>query len=197
MAKPRTRREDRPSVILDAAESLIRRAGTRTLTIDAVAAEAGLSKGGVLHHFSSKEALITAMAERKLKEVKEGIAKLEAEQVPGPSALPLALIAHARQVYAEEEGFPRAFLLASAENPEAFAGFNAFLSERLAALEKIETCPGIGAALVFSTLGLLISRTLGFHSMEGAQLERLFDGLEKVARCVTEGEIPPDACGTP
>ena len=102
------------------------------------------------------------MAERKLKEVKEGIAKLEAEQVPGPSALPLALIAHARQVYAEEEGFPRAFLLASAENPEAFAGFNAFLRERLAGLEKIETCPGIGAALVFSTLGLLITRTLGF-----------------------------------
>ncbi|GJE15523.1 TetR/AcrR family transcriptional regulator [Methylobacterium marchantiae] len=195
MVKPRTRRDDRASIILDAAESLIRRSGTRTLTIDAVATEASLSKGGVLHHFASKDALISALAERKLKEVKEDIARHEAEQVPGPSALPLALIAHARQVYADEEGFPRALLLASAENPEAFAGFNAFLGERLAGFEKIERCPGIGAALVFSTLGLLITRTLGFHSMEGPQLERLFDGLEKVARSVTEAEIPPDSCG--
>ncbi|WP_019905298.1 TetR/AcrR family transcriptional regulator [Methylobacterium sp. 77] len=197
MVKPRTRREDRASIILDAAESLIRRSGTRTLTIDAVATEASLSKGGVLHHFASKDALISALAERKLKEIKEGIARHEVAQGAGPSALPLALIAHAREVYADEEGFPRALLLASAENPEAFAGFNAFLSERLAGLEKIERCPGIGAALVFSTLGLLITRTLGFHSMEGPQLERLFDGLEKVARSVTEGETPTtDTCGS-
>lgn len=194
MVKPRTRREDRADIILDAAEVLIRRSGSRTLTIDAVAAEASLSKGGVLHHFSSKDALISALAERKLKEVKEGIARHEAAQAPGPSALPLALIAHARQVYADEDGFPRALLLASAENPEAFAGFNCFLRERLEGLEQIERCPGIGAALVFSTLGLLISRTLGFHSIEGAQLERLFDGLEKVARSVTEGDPGPNSC---
>lgn len=34
------------------------------LTLDAVAAKAGVSKGGLLHHFKSKEALLTAMIER-------------------------------------------------------------------------------------------------------------------------------------
>lgn len=186
MTKARTRREDRPSIILDAAESLIRRVGTRTLTIDAVAAEAGLSKGGVLHHFASKDALISALAERKLTAVKQDLARHEAAQTPGPSAVPLALIAHVRQVYAEEDGFPRALLLASAENPEAFAGFNAFLRERLSGLETIERCPGAGAALTFATLGLLITRTLGFHCLEGPELERLFTALEKAAKAVAE-----------
>ncbi|KQP62609.1 TetR family transcriptional regulator [Methylobacterium sp. Leaf465] len=182
MMKARTRREDRPVVILDAAERLIRRMGTRTLTIDAVAAEASLSKGGVLHHYASKDALISALAERKLREIRESVAAHEVEQGPGPAALPLALIAHARQVYADEDGFPRALLLASAENPEAFAGFNAFLKQRLAQMEDVACCPGAGAMLTFATLGLLLSRTLGFHCLEGAELEKLFDAMESAAR---------------
>ena len=47
--------------IIHAAFALIRREGVARLTIEAVAQEAGLSKGGVLYHFRSKEALIQAM----------------------------------------------------------------------------------------------------------------------------------------
>ncbi|SFG28228.1 TetR/AcrR family transcriptional regulator [Methylobacterium gossipiicola] len=187
MTKARTRREDRPAIILDAAERLIRRSGTRTLTIDAVAAEASLSKGGVLHHYGSKDALIQALAERKLSVIRDSIAAHEAEQGPDPAALPLALIAHARQIYADEEGFPRALLLASAENPEAFAGFNAFLKERLAQMEDVACCPGAGAVLTFAALGLLLTRTLGFHTIEGADLARLFDAMERIARDLPKG----------
>lgn len=186
MTKARTRREDRPIIILDAAERLIRRSGTRTLTMDAVAAEAGLSKGGVLHHYASKDALISALAERRLRAIKDDIAAHEAAQTPGAAAMPLALIAHARRVYDEEDGFPRALLLASAENPEAFAGFNAFLRHQLAAMEEAAHHPGAGAALTFATLGLLITRTLGFHTLGGAELERLFSALESAARRLPE-----------
>lgn len=190
MTKARTRREDRPAIILDAAERLIRRSGTRTLTIDAVAAEAALSKGGVLHHYGSKDALIQALAERKLGLIRDSIAAHEAEQGPGPAALPLALIAHARQIYADEEGFPRALLLASAENPEAFAGFNAFLKERLTQMEDVACCPGAGAMLTFATLGLLLTRTLGFHCLEGAELEKLFDAMEHAAKGLPNSGSP-------
>lgn len=184
MTKARTRREDRPTIILDAAEQLIRRSGTRTLTIDAVAAEAQLSKGGMLHHFASKDALITALAERKLRVIKDDIARREAGQPCGASAVPLALIAHARQVYCDEDGFPRALLLASADNPEAFAGFNDFLREQLAKVEAPSGSPSNGAVITFATLGLLLSRTLGFHTLEGEELERLFDALESAARAL-------------
>ena len=182
MQGKRKRLADRPEIILDAAASVLLKGGARALTIDAVAAEAGLSKGGVLHHYASKDALISALAERKLREIRESVAAHEAEQGPGPAALPLALIAHARQVYADEDGFPRALLLASAENPEAFAGFNAFLKQRLAQMEDVACCPGAGAMLTFATLGLLLTRTLGFHCLEGAELEKLFDAMENTAQ---------------
>lgn len=47
--------------LLDAAERVVLRDGAGQLTIDAVAAEAGVSKGGVLYAFPSKDALIDAI----------------------------------------------------------------------------------------------------------------------------------------
>lgn len=52
--------------LLDAAELIVRRDGSARLTLDSVAAEAGVSKGGLLYHFPNKEALISAMVERLL-----------------------------------------------------------------------------------------------------------------------------------
>jgi AcrR family transcriptional regulator len=61
MARPSRRPQ-----LLDAAVAVIRRDGAAALTLDAVAAEAGVSKGGVLYHFASKRALIDGLLERWL-----------------------------------------------------------------------------------------------------------------------------------
>ena len=50
------------SVILEAAERVIVQSGVEKATIDEVAREAGISKGGVLHHFPSKDAIVVALA---------------------------------------------------------------------------------------------------------------------------------------
>lgn len=50
--------------LLDAAEAVVLRDGIAGLTLDAVATLAGASKGGLLHHFRSKDALLSAMVDR-------------------------------------------------------------------------------------------------------------------------------------
>lgn len=50
--------------ILDAAEAVVENGGVSRLTLDAVAAEAGVSKGGILYHFAGKEQLTVAMIAR-------------------------------------------------------------------------------------------------------------------------------------
>jgi len=62
-AAPATRRGSREA-ILDAADALVREAGVNRMTLDAVAARAGLSKGGLLYNFPSKDALLRGMIER-------------------------------------------------------------------------------------------------------------------------------------
>ncbi|MGO4570402.1 TetR/AcrR family transcriptional regulator [Microvirga sp. 2TAF3] len=55
--------------ILDAAAELVSEIGSGRLTLDAVAERAGLSKGGLLYNFPSKEALLQGMIQRLVDEV--------------------------------------------------------------------------------------------------------------------------------
>ncbi|MEU7831025.1 MULTISPECIES: TetR/AcrR family transcriptional regulator [unclassified Nonomuraea] len=57
--------------LLDAAEDLLCDQGSTALTLSAVADRAGVSKGGLLYHFSSKEALIKGMVERLIDDFDE------------------------------------------------------------------------------------------------------------------------------
>ncbi len=50
--------------IVSAAEDVVIREGVGRLTLESAAVEAGVSKGGVLYHFPTRAALVTAMVHR-------------------------------------------------------------------------------------------------------------------------------------
>lgn len=50
--------------ILDAAEAVVIERGVNEMTLDAVAVKAGLSKGGLLYHFPSKDCMVQGMVSR-------------------------------------------------------------------------------------------------------------------------------------
>lgn len=64
------------TALLDAADLVVQRDGTSGLTIDAIAARAGVSKGGVLYAFGTKDAVIEAMFDRAVHEYEERAAVL-------------------------------------------------------------------------------------------------------------------------
>jgi AcrR family transcriptional regulator len=64
--------------ILDAAEHVALRDGAGHLTLDAVAVEAGLSKGGVLYNYPSKDALVRGMVDRLIEQTDAEIERLAA-----------------------------------------------------------------------------------------------------------------------
>lgn len=183
MRAKRKRLAERPEIILEAADAVLRKGGARALTIDAVASEAGLSKGGVLHHYASKDALILALVARKLTVLREEIAACEAEIPPGPSQLPRAMVAHVRGHYCDDDESSRALLLASIEYPEALKDYRAFVADQLGRLGQIKgACPGDGAVLFFAILGLFMGRTLGFHQLGDDELQPMLDALDRIAR---------------
>ena len=59
--------------IFDAAERLVSEVGAGRLTLDAVAQAAGISKGGLLYHFPSKEALVSGLAQRYVRHLRSCI----------------------------------------------------------------------------------------------------------------------------
>jgi AcrR family transcriptional regulator len=76
-----TERRNTRTRLLEAAERVVARDGVARLTLDAVAGEAGVSKGGLLYHFPNKDALISAMVLRWADGFERDIGeRLEAEE---------------------------------------------------------------------------------------------------------------------
>ena len=67
-------RNSRKLDILNAASKIVSERGIFNLTLEAVAAEAGFSKGGLLYHFPSKEALVKGMVDHLVENYREKIA---------------------------------------------------------------------------------------------------------------------------
>ncbi|MEQ4719048.1 TetR/AcrR family transcriptional regulator [Nonomuraea sp. B19D2] len=65
--------------LLDAAEDLLCDQGSAALTLAAVADRAGVSKGGLLYHYGSKEALIKGMVERLIEDFDHLVAEQHGE----------------------------------------------------------------------------------------------------------------------
>nr|HCI8789084.1 TetR/AcrR family transcriptional regulator [Klebsiella quasipneumoniae] len=64
--------------LLESAAMIAGRDGIAALSLNAVAREAGVSKGGLLHHFPNKQALIFALFARLLAIMEKAISELMA-----------------------------------------------------------------------------------------------------------------------
>ncbi len=61
--------------ILAAAEQVVFRDGVGHLALDTAAAEAGLSKGGILYHYPTRDSLVAAMVDRIIEQFEPDIAR--------------------------------------------------------------------------------------------------------------------------
>jgi len=78
--------------LLDAAEAIARSDGPGAMSLDAVAAAAGVSKGGLLYHFPSKSKLLEAMVDGFLSRFDNVLQ--DAERSGQPNAVIRAFIQH-------------------------------------------------------------------------------------------------------
>lgn len=79
MSSPDTRTR-----LLDAAAAVIAVHGAQDLTLDAVAREAGVSKGGLLYHFPSKAALVQALVAAAVSQIDDAMREaVAADRTPG------------------------------------------------------------------------------------------------------------------
>jgi AcrR family transcriptional regulator len=105
--------------ILDAAAELVGEIGSGRLTLDAVAERAGLSKGGLLYNFPTKEALLQGMIQRVIDQVsgeKEALRR-QAEPARNLEARLLATTLLKMCCGGKMQDIATGLLAASAENP--------------------------------------------------------------------------------
>jgi AcrR family transcriptional regulator len=178
---------DRPNAreaILDAAEAVVLKAGAAHLRLDAVADKAGVSKGGLLYHFPSKEALLEAMITRLLRRFEEELQQTAATLPEGPSR---ALKAYVAAGLKEDEILQRvraALLAAAANEPKLLAPMRDYYRQWFAGLAASRH-PERASIVSLATEGLWVLELLGLSPLSPAQRERVVAELLRLAEEAT------------
>src|SRR5580698_9324231 len=118
--------------ILDAAESVILDSGGRSFTLDAVAERAGISKGGLVYSFATKDGLVHAALEREVARFQEAVGRRLGSGPTGPVEL---VLAHIEEALAEDDATTQmAAFLVTAPVPacQGHAGTGATPLQRIA-----------------------------------------------------------------
>ena len=181
-------RESRDA-ILNAAERLVREAAVQHLTLDAVAAAAGRSKGGVLYHFAGKEALIQGMLDRVLARYDDAITDRAAtDPAPGAAARAYAAVSTPGESdWAPTDHLCAALVAALVHDPALLAPLRAQYDSWQARLEADAPDPVAATVVRLAADGLWLTELLGLHRLDPAMRQRVRDRLT----AMTEPEDAP------
>lgn len=160
------RSNNKRAQILEAALRVVDARGSNHLTIDAVAAEAGLSKGGVLYHFASKQALLQGMLDGLISAHQERTEKQPASRSRFAASLHLD-----DPMTPKEQRASLAILAAVAEDPELIASASVYMKDTVATAISDVPADRQDEALVLwlATEGLRFLNILSINPMSPRQ----------------------------
>jgi AcrR family transcriptional regulator len=174
----------RPSskvAMLDAAEAIVLESGARHMTLDAVAARARVSKGGLLYHFPTKEALLRAMLERFSKQAEETRKQKAQGLKEGPRREIKAFILSNTDRAPKRDQIGSALLAAVAHDPKLLQPARDNLRRLLIEFRKSGLNSNRAAVITFATLGLVFSELLVLSPLSIKERAQLVEELLRLA----------------
>ena len=171
--------------ILDAAEIIVRSRGVTALTLDAAAQAAGVSKGGLLYHFATKEALLDGLLKRLASFIAEDFTEGVAAQPEGPGRVARAMITWALGLPQNEanERCDRAaavFLAAFHHDPALLQPVRDQIAHIREAVAQDGLPPGHGMAIMAAGDGLFMARIFGLYTLTERERTDIADALTRL-----------------
>ncbi len=148
--------------ILGTTLTLLEREGGTAITLDRIAAEAGLSKGGLLYHFASKEQLVDALVQRAV------------------DSLPLPPAERARDLFA-------ALLAAYTIEPAQLQPLRDAFRDLRAGIATSSSDPAVATAAWLAAECLALFEYLGLVNLTGSEREKL---ARRIAALSQEIQMP-------
>jgi AcrR family transcriptional regulator len=179
--------------MLDAAEAVVVRQGIANLTLEAVAAEAGMSKGGLLHYFPNKDRLIEALVHRCARHWREGSLEAFESAPPGPGRMARALLGllECAPEWTEQcKQSSSAAFAALAQNPRLIEPMRAVYSELRKRLTDDGLPAGVGETILVAMDGLWLNRVLGLAPVDQARMDQIRRTLESLLATATSRQAP-------
>jgi len=171
--------------LLDAAKRVMQRVGAGNLTLDAVAKESGVSKGGLLYHFPSKQALLRGLVAKGI-----GHAEEELAEVLGPTPtrgkfsecfLRQAMFGPKECAHKPPAEAVWSMLGAAANDPSLLEPVREMHAHWQNRLEEDLGNPDVATLFRLVAHGLFSTELFGFSVPDRDQRERILALLSKVA----------------
>jgi AcrR family transcriptional regulator len=168
--------------ILDAAERLVQARGVPALTLEAVAREAGISKGGLLYHFASKEAMLAGLLNRLADHVEAEFLALFEAQPPSHARATRAILSwlfdHPEEAFEEHQRAAAVFLAAFHHDPGLLDPIRVVFARIRDGLRQDALPPGHALAVMAASDGLFFAQVFGMYALDPAETEAMRTALE-------------------
>ena len=163
---------------MQAALTIIARDGPARLTLDAIARESGMSKGGLTHQFPTKEAVLRALLEHQIEYFGEFTARYLAE-AGAASAQPqlAAQLATLREAITQPGSVALAILGALTQDPSLLSQTRAASGKTVDAVKAEAADPQLALLRWAAAQGLTLMSLFGLNPLTDQEREQLFDRL--------------------
>ena len=168
--------------ILEAAERVVGDVGAARMTLEGVAQAAGVSKGGLLYHFPTKEALLGALAKRYVEGMVDCV-----EQAKGTSgandlrACIVGILDPQQQQRAKVRGMGAALFAAAANDLTLLEGIRERIAHFMRQLEDSNVDFARAAIVTLAIDGLIMRESLRISSFTDEQRQRVVEQLLQIA----------------
>src|ERR1700746_882613 len=169
-----SRSERSRNVALDAALVIIARDGPGRLTLDAIARESGLSKGGVMHQFRTKEGVLKALLERQMAHFAEFRAKIRVKSANPELNTEITTV---REAANTPNSAALALLAAMVENPDLMALPRDSDLKTIAAIKAEAADPELAMLRWAAARGLMLGALFGLSPIDRPERDQLFARL--------------------
>lgn len=174
------RRSKTRQKILEAAAEISRESGPGNLSLDAVAARAGVSKGGLLYHFPSKTALLKAVVETFVASFDEELARRRAEKTGRPDAMLEAYL----ELFVEDHDCrrppPSGLLAALAQDPDFLAPVRRHDRALLDRMRRTARDPAMALIVYLAIQGMRGNNLLGIDVMSEEEFSEAVGKLKTI-----------------
>lgn len=179
--KHANRRHATRTSLLDAAVRVIDRDTLQGFTLEAVAQEAGVSKGGLFYHFESKQALVRGMLDAAFEAFERRIGELY-EAVPGGYVKAFVLATIEAATSPQHLQTKTALCAAVASHPELLSPYAQRSQQWQSRLEQDGTLPARATVARLAADGLFFMNLFGSREVFAPQQEALVSLLMDLAQ---------------
>lgn len=173
-----SRSERSRKAALEAALTIIARDGPNRLTLDAIARESGMSKGGLTHQFPTKEAVLKALLEHQIAYYDDFSRRYLAELGATTSQPYLATqLATLRETIAQPHSVAFAILGALAQDPSLLSHTRATEKTALDLVKAEADDPQLALLRWAAARGLALMGMFGLDPLSDRERDALFDRL--------------------